>query len=191
MIIYKITNKVNGKFYIGKTVKSAEERFKKHYYNHKNQNTHLYNSMRKHGFENFSVETIEEVSIDINERECYWIELLKPHYNMTSGGDGGDLSQFRNYNSLTEETKLKISESKKGTPPWNKGKSGYSTSKKGYETPNKTKNKLRENAKVGVVDIHGEQFTVSVSEYKSRDDLFHNRSREGQRLIRANSLASS
>ena len=147
--------------------------------------------MRKHGFENFSIEIVEEGIFNINERECYWIKLLKPHYNMTSGGDGGDLSEFRNYNPHTEETKLKISESKKGKLPWNKGKSGYSTSKKGYKTPNETKNKLRKNAKVGVVDIHGEQFTVSVSEYKSRDDLFHNRSREGRRLILARKVAKS
>jgi len=97
MIIYKIINNVNGKFYIGKTIKSAEERFKRHYYNHQKQNTHLYKSMRKHGFENFSFEIIEEVVGDINERECYWIEHLNPHYNMTAGGDGGDTSFSPNY----------------------------------------------------------------------------------------------
>ena len=97
MIIYKITNNVNGKFYIGKTVKSAEERFKKHSHNHKKQNTHLYKSMRKHGVENFSIEVVEEVKQNINERECYWIEKLNPHYNMTSGGDGGDTSSSPNY----------------------------------------------------------------------------------------------
>jgi len=189
MIIYQITNKVNGKFYIGKTIKTANERFKKHYYNHKNLNTHLYNSMRKHGFDNFRIEIIEDVTTDINERECYWIEKLKPHYNMTSGGDGGDLSQFRDYNPHTEETKLKISKSLMGKTPWNKNKPGYSTSKKGYITPNETKSKLSANAKVGVVDIHGNQFVVSVLEYKSTDDPFHHRSKEGQRLIRAKSSA--
>lgn len=97
MIIYKITNKVNGKFYIGKTIKSAEERFQKHRYNHQNQNTHLYKSMRKHGFDHFNIEVIEEVDGDINERECYWIEHLNPHYNMTSGGEGGDTSNSPNF----------------------------------------------------------------------------------------------
>jgi len=190
MIIYKITNNVNGKFYIGKTIKSAEERFQKHRYSHQNQNTHLYNSMRKHGFENFSIEVIEEVENDINERECYWIKHLNPHYNMTSGGDGGDTSRFREYKSLSEETKQKVSDSKKGTTPWNKGqKTGVGGNCS--QRSNSTKKRLRENAKVGVVDIHGNSFSVSVSEYKSRDDLFHNRSKEGQRLIRAKSFACS
>ena len=98
MIIYKITNKVNSKFYIGKTTKSAEERFKRHFYNHKTQNTYLYKSMRKHGFENFCIEILEETNIiDIDSREIYWIEELSPHYNMTKGGDGGDTSSSPNF----------------------------------------------------------------------------------------------
>jgi len=188
MIIYKITNNVNGKFYIGKTIKSAEERFKKHFHNHKKQNTHLYKSMRKHGFKNFSIEVVEEVKEKINERECYWIEQLSPHYNMTSGGDGGDLSQFREYTSMSEETKRKLSNSKKGSTPWNKGiKTGIGGNKTTRSTH--TKQKHRENAKIGVVDLHGNQFAILVSEYKNRNDVFHINSKEGQRLILAKSLA--
>lgn len=47
-IIYRITNVVNSKFYIGKTSKTVQERFQRHCYNHQNQNTYLYNAMRKY-----------------------------------------------------------------------------------------------------------------------------------------------
>lgn len=97
-IIYQITNLVNGKIYIGKTTKSLEERFKRHFYNHTSLNTHLYKSMRKHGFTNFSIELLEVADQSIiNDRECYWISKLNPHYNMTKGGDGGDTSSSINY----------------------------------------------------------------------------------------------
>lgn len=96
MIIYKITNLVNGKFYIGKTTKTVDERFKRHFYNHKKANTYLYKSMRKYGFNNFIIETLEETD-NINEREPFWISQLSPHYNMTKGGDGGDTSNSPNF----------------------------------------------------------------------------------------------
>lgn len=106
MIIYKITNNVNGKFYIGKTVKSVEERFQKHRYNHKTQNTYLYKAMRKYGFDHFNIEVIEEINENINERECYWINQLKPHYNMTSGGEGGDTSNSPNFKKAIKRVHL-------------------------------------------------------------------------------------
>ena len=96
MIIYKITNKVNGKFYIGKTTKTIEQRFQRHYHNHKTGSTYLYKSMRKYGFKNFIIEAIEE-TVELNEREIFWISELSPHYNMTKGGDGGDTSNSPNF----------------------------------------------------------------------------------------------
>ena len=48
--------------------------------------------MNKYGLENFSIEVLEEVSLDeVNEKEIYWIEKLgsfKYGYNATKGGDG-------------------------------------------------------------------------------------------------------
>ena len=97
MIIYLITNKVNNKTYVGKTNKTLEERFKKHFYNHKDLNTYLYKSMRKYGFESFKIELLEQVTENINDREIFWINLLKPDYNLTKGGDGGDTSKSINF----------------------------------------------------------------------------------------------
>ena len=96
--IYKIINKVNSKIYIGKTTKSIQERFLRHCYNSKTQNTHLYHAFHKYGIENFDIQILEETSIDIlNDREKYWISKLEPQYNMTPGGDGGDTSNSPNY----------------------------------------------------------------------------------------------
>lgn len=96
MFIYKITNNINGKSYIGKTTKTAEERYKEHQYNHKQGQTHLYRAMRKHGIDNFSISVVEQTE-NLNEREKYWISTLSPEYNMTIGGDGGDTSSSPNY----------------------------------------------------------------------------------------------
>ena len=91
--IYKITNNVNGKIYIGKTNRSIEERFKEHckdYLRRDFEKRPLYSAMRKYGVENFSIELVEETNIP-EERERYWIEYygsFKNGYNATLGGDG-------------------------------------------------------------------------------------------------------
>lgn len=93
--IYKIINQQNGKIYIGKTVESVENRFKRHCRDCQLDTVShrpLYSAMKKYGIENFQVETIEECEISIlNEREKYWIEFFqsfKNGYNATLGGDG-------------------------------------------------------------------------------------------------------
>ena len=93
--IYKITNDVNGKVYIGKTNYSIEKRFKEHCRDalkRRCEKRPLYSAMRKYGFEHFHIEQLEEVSLDdASEREKYWIEQYKSFhngYNATMGGDG-------------------------------------------------------------------------------------------------------
>lgn len=100
MIIYQITNKLTNDFYIGKT-KNPEARFYKHKYdatNNKSQ-AYIHRAMRKYGVDNFTFSVLEQVeSLDVlSEREIYWIDNLKPKYNMTKGGDGGDTSNSPNY----------------------------------------------------------------------------------------------
>ena len=93
--IYKITNQLNNKVYIGKTVGTIEKRWNEHckdYTRRKHENRPLYSAMLKYGIENFLIEEIEECSVEIlNEREKYWIEYFgsfKYGYNATIGGDG-------------------------------------------------------------------------------------------------------
>lgn len=73
--IYKITNKINGKVYIGKTLNSIQKRWREHLIDSKKRRCEkrpLYSAINKYGEENFEIEQIEECSHDIlNERECY------------------------------------------------------------------------------------------------------------------------
>ena len=91
--IYKITNNINQKIYIGKTIRSINERFREHKrdsFKEECENRPLYRAMRKYGIQNFSVELIEETD-NPEERERYWIEYygsFKNGYNATLGGDG-------------------------------------------------------------------------------------------------------
>ena len=94
--IYKITNKVNGKIYIGQSV-NIEQRWKAHRntaYNmyDKNYDKPLYRAIRKYGLENFCFEIIEECLVsELNEKERYYISFYNSFfdgYNLTLGGDG-------------------------------------------------------------------------------------------------------
>lgn len=84
--IYKITNKLNGKFYIGqhKTVKN--EPFDRYWGSGKL----IKEAINKYGKENFTKEIIEECTKEnINEREIYWIDKLNAregNYNISIGG---------------------------------------------------------------------------------------------------------
>ena len=109
-LIYKTTNKINGKIYIGQTKRSAEQRLKEHVWN----KTILGKAILKYGKENFIIETIEECDNQeqLNEREIFWIAFyncMAPNgYNLTRGGFGA----FGYHH--TAESKLKLSKSKKG-----------------------------------------------------------------------------
>lgn len=86
--IYKTTNMINGKIYIGKEKHNDK--------NYLGSGRILNNAIRKYGKENFTKEILEECSLDvIDERECYWIERCDSTnwdigYNITKGGTGGD-----------------------------------------------------------------------------------------------------
>lgn len=95
--IYKITNLVNKKPYVGKTVNTVAVRWAKHKDEAFNQNSPwlIHRAMRKYGIENFVIEELEKCSDEIlSEREQYWIRVINSYfkdgygYNMTIGGDG-------------------------------------------------------------------------------------------------------
>ena len=110
-IIYKITNTINGKIYIGKTTRALDVRFNEHV----KADSYIGNAIRKYGEENFLREVIEEceTSKQLNEREIFWIahfNCKQPNgYNQTDGGDGAT-EQFGEKNHFfgkhhTEKTK--------------------------------------------------------------------------------------
>ena len=92
--IYKITNKKNGLIYIGCTINSLEKRFGEHLsrcYNSEYKSK-LYNSMKKYGQDNFTIELIEECDLSvIYETEKKYIESYDSYsngLNSTIGGEG-------------------------------------------------------------------------------------------------------
>lgn len=100
--IYKITNDVNSKMYIGKTeYTNPEKRWKEHLSDYKKDRCEkrpLYAAMNKYGEEHFHFEVLEETNNpdDTCKREQYWINELRTYvgfkdcsgYNATLGGDG-------------------------------------------------------------------------------------------------------
>ena len=97
--IYKITNLINNKLYIGKTeLEPPEKRWLEHkhdYQRRRNEKRPLYSAMRKYGVENFKFEVLEKTK-DTIEREKYYINKYRTYvgfndcngYNATLGGDG-------------------------------------------------------------------------------------------------------
>ena len=146
--IYKITNKINGKFYIGLSV-DIKRRFSEHKSPCRFQKTKtpIARAIKKYGLTNFSFDIIElvECKSKLCEREVFWINKMKPEYNLTSGGDGVRdyvvseevkeiLREYgkKQWNSLTEVEKQKrILNNLKGQP-------------KGHIVSESTRNKLRE-----------------------------------------------
>lgn len=85
--IYKITNQINGKVYIGQT-NDLERRQKEHWSTY-DRDQPLYQAFNKYGRENFKMEPIEETE-EYDAREIYWIDYYNSYgkggYNATRGG---------------------------------------------------------------------------------------------------------
>lgn len=99
--IYKTTNLINGKMYIGKHKAITFEPEK-----YKGSGTILLRAFSKYGKENFKCELIEwcETEDDLNIREKYWINYFNcqfndNYYNLASGGEGGIGRDIDNPNS--------------------------------------------------------------------------------------------
>lgn len=89
--IYKITNNVNKKVYIGQSVQ-IQARWKQHVYEalRGHSNMVIHQAMRKYGVKNFNFEIVETCEkFDLDERERYWIQYYDSYnngYNSTVGG---------------------------------------------------------------------------------------------------------
>ena len=91
--IYKITNIINDKGYVGKTENGPKKRWREHLAAARNNPIMVISkAIRKYGPENFKFEIIEEcLSEDVNKKETYWIgklDTFENGYNSTLGGDG-------------------------------------------------------------------------------------------------------
>lgn len=129
-------NMVNGKVYIGQTVRSLKERMGKHLYDGliAKKNNYFYNALRKYGKDNFSWNVLCECS-SVNELNQKEIELIAEHrsterdfgYNLKSGGLGGHHAN---------ETKEKIRIANTGYKHSDVAKKKMSVAKSGDGNPN-------------------------------------------------------
>lgn len=120
MLVYKATNLVTGKIYIGQTTRSLELRKQAHFQAaYKGSNTHFHQSIRKYGPDNFSFEILQEVSTkkELNRLETYYIQKfdsIKQGYNMVDGGHNnimfnGKVKKKHDAIMRSEEVRNKIS----------------------------------------------------------------------------------
>ena len=104
--IYKITNTLNGKAYIGQS-NDINRRFKEHQTHGSRSRIPLDIAIEKYGKENFLFEILEECPIDkLNEREQFWIEGFQTHltgYNCNIGGDQQSVGENNGRAKLTED----------------------------------------------------------------------------------------
>lgn len=131
--IYKITNKIDGMFYIGKTKYTIDARYKGHLnqaLRNKELNitsSRLYNAMNKYGIDNFTVELVEECPYDIlSERERYWISILDSRnpsvgYNICKGGECGPGGPMMKGKHHSLQTRQKMSADRMGSKNSNYG----------------------------------------------------------------------
>ena len=124
MIIYKITNRINGKVYIGQTIHTLEQRWKQHLKNARNGvKTHLYSAIRKYGEENFEPEIIcsADTKEELNLLETHYIQeynSIDVGYNMVDGGNNNVMfipyiKQHHKEVVSSEEIRRKVSEGMK------------------------------------------------------------------------------
>ena len=95
MIIYKATNKINGKCYIGQTTINIEKRKYKHEWDSKNSqdNNYFHNALNKYDKNNFEWEILEKCNSknELDEMEYHYIKQYNSFnngYNITMGGEG-------------------------------------------------------------------------------------------------------
>lgn len=110
--VYRWTNKVNGKTYIGSSI-NLGPRLQQYYGKslENNQKTSLiYRAILKHGHKNFILEILEYCGKNDNiEREQYYLNLLKPSYNILEVA-GSPLGR-----KLSLEVRIQMAKSKLGT----------------------------------------------------------------------------
>lgn len=137
--IYQLTNKTNGKSYIGSSIDLRVRFYSYFNFSHISRldkgNSLIHKALLKYGYSNFSLTILEFVDLNgltprskvfrqiLLEREQHYLDSKKPEYNILEVA--GSSLGFK----LSEETRLKMSVSKKGLPSHRKGEKHTESSK--------------------------------------------------------------
>lgn len=170
MIVYLITNIINGKQYVGKTVRSLNIRWREHVKAARENeplSMLIVRAIKKYGKESFKHKILEECSNEdeLNEREIFWIKELGTFgggYNLTKGGDG--MSGYKH----SDETRQKMSKTRKGRKLSPEHVRAVSEGQKGQKRPGMSKKRKGElNPMYGKGHSDEARKKISRSQYKS------------------------
>lgn len=135
MIIYLLTNRTNGKYYVGQTTQPLCDRLRQHAADAQRKTGRLQQAIRKYGIDTFDVEILARASsyAELDELEKLWIAISGADksgigYNSTSGGKRfhmtdevrSKLSAAHAGKHLSEAHKAKL----RGKVAWNRGTKG-------------------------------------------------------------------
>jgi group I intron endonuclease len=123
--VYRLTNNLNNKTYVGSTVNLSTRFYKYFSIKHLSERkTPIHNALLKYGFNNFTLEILEYCESGINPvtREQYYFSKLKPEYNILeqAGSSLGykhtaaTLEFFKNDRKINEETRKNLSSAATG-----------------------------------------------------------------------------
>lgn len=116
-IVYKVTNRVNGKIYFGLTTRTAKQRFDNHLSAvRQGSNFRFHSAIRKYGVDCWDIEVVEE-SDDMGYIRQREEELIAEHkttlsaygYNAKPGGCGGWIVKLENFEQWIENQKISSS----------------------------------------------------------------------------------
>nr|DAH03957.1 MAG TPA: intron associated endonuclease [Caudoviricetes sp.] len=176
--IYKITNTVDGKIYIGQTV-NYEKRKRSHrsyLLNNKHCNSHLQRAFNKYGLDSFKIELIQECKIDeLDDLEKFYIKKYnccneKSGYNMMYGG--------QKYRKFTPEVLEKMSRARKGKKLSEEHKRKISLANKNKVISKEAIEKMKLAKKLNPTGIGEDNFNAVISDdvaEKIIDDLILNK----------------
>lgn len=148
MIIYLVTNKLNGKQYIGQTIQTIQARWSLHG-KPTSKCPYLKNAIQKYGKDNFSISILASCKTkkELDQTEEYFIALyntLAPNgYNLTRGGNNKEITEktrkkMRDSHlgkKLTAQQKLKISKALTGISRSSETRAKQGLAKKGPKNP--------------------------------------------------------
>ena len=144
--VYKITNTLNGKVYIGQTVDYRKRKVGHFSYLRRNahRNRYLQKSFNKYGESSFKMEIIKECAVDeLDKLEIYYMRKYNSidktlGYNMVIGGNTNKSfpDYIRQKMSRSQKGRIISEEHRKRIGKWHKGKT---ISPKDIEKANKTK----------------------------------------------------
>ena len=178
-VVYRWTNNVNQKTYIGSSVNFSVRLYK--YYSVKHlmkHNTAIHNALLKYGHSNFTLDIIEYCEgVDPIIREQYYLDLLRPEYNILeqAGSSLGfkhseeTLEFFKNNRKVSEETRKNLSLAATGRILTEEDKKKISSSRQGIKLSDEIRAKISAAAisLKGVPVIIKNIITLEVIEYTS------------------------